>query len=191
MEDITYETIVRKLITRHSPKQSICKKCGKSVEMILATNCDSCGKELEINYEKLKFAVDLLKGFIYKYSNMSNDYVIDSKAQSHLSDIIYSTDNNFLGNISLDKEKNVLHFISVFFDFMLENKVMLGNPIYNICVTPDLKTIYFNPVDDPNFYGHFGNVEFGMPYFYGSFAYIREFYDQHKPSFWKRIKKIF
>lgn len=191
MENLNYETIVRKLITRHNPKQDKCKKCGKMEPILLSTNCSNCGKEFSLDYEKLKFAVDLLKGFIYKYSNTNNDPALDSEMQSHLSNIIWSTDKNYLGNIAFETDKNIMHFLTIFFDFVLENKIVLGNPIYKICILPDFKTIYLNPIEDPNFQNHFGNVEFGLPYFYGTFAYIKEFYENLKPSLWKKIKKIF
>lgn len=190
MENLNYETIVRKLIIRHNPKQVECKKCGKMESILLATNCSNCGKEIKLDYEKLKFAIDLLKGFIYKYSNSKNDSAVDAEMQSLLSDIIWSTDKNYLGNISYDKDKNVSHFLTKFFDFILANKIVLGNPNYKICILPDFKTIYLNPVEDPDFQNHFGNFEFGLPFFYGTFAYIMEFREDLKPSMWKKIKKI-
>lgn len=191
MENLTYETIVRKLITRHNPKQEKCKKCGKLEPVLLATNCSNCGKKLELNYEKLRFATDLLKGFIYKYSNANFDSTLDSDIQSQLSEIIWSTEKDYLGNISFDSDRNIFHFTSKFFDFLLTNKVMLGNPINKICILPDFETIYFNPIEDPNFQNHFGNIEFGLPYFYGTFAYLKEFHEKLKPSLWKNIKNIF
>lgn len=179
MKEMTFETIVKKLIVRHSLIPQKCSKCNHNEEIILATNCSQCGKEFSINKKTLDFAADIMKGITFKYSNLWLNKNLDTQILSLLTDVITAENQNDL-KINIKK----------YFDFCKVNKIVIGHKDYNICILPDFKTIYFNPIEDSNFYNHFGDIEFGTPYFMGAITYLKKAYNDLYPTLWKKIKKI-
>ena len=186
MKEMTFEIILKKLVTRHSPHQETCLKCKNVEEVYLALNCSKCGNDFILNKNKILFSFDIIKGFIFKYSNTNLNKEVDKKLFSLIDDIKVELENN--KNLSTDK--NMQTILKMFFNFLLENKIILGNPSFNICVLPDF-TLFFNHQKLAEIEEHFGSIEYSLPFFIGSFAYISEYRDYLTPSMWGRIKKIF
>lgn len=183
---MTFEIILKKLIIRHSPNQETCRKCRNIEEVYLALNCSKCGNDFILNKNKILFSLDIIKGFIFKYSNTHLNKEVDKKLFSLIDDIKLELENN----IDLSSDKNMQTILKTFFNFLLENKIILGNPSFNICVLPDF-TLFFNDQKLAEIEEHFGNIEFSLPFFIGSFAYISEYKNYLNPSIWGKIKKIF
>ena len=186
MKELSFESILKKLIIRHAPNQETCGKCRNIEEVYMALNCSKCGNDFILNKSKILFSLDIIKGFIFKYSNTHLNKEVDKKLFSLIDDIKIEIEKN----TNLSTDKNMQTTFKRFFDFLLENIIILGIPSFKICVFPDF-TLFFNDQKLAEIEEHFGSIEFSLPFFIGSFAYISEYRNHLNPSIWGKIKKIF
>lgn len=183
----TFEEFVRGAIKRYSPTKQQCKKCGHIEEIIFATNCSVCGKDLPLDKKTLHFACYVMQLFNHKYSTSCKVEAIDQKIFSLLCDVQHCTHEDSLLVLS---ERNALrNTMTSFFDFLHLNKVVIGNANYGLAVFPDF-TIFFNKEEACSIQEHFGNIEFALPYYLGSFGYFMTFYESLNPTLWQRFKNL-